>query len=67
MHQEPSPPFPDPVASARPQAGLGVLLWDLASQTLQVSDVCSLLRTRAVSWLPSERQRSDASPLIWVT
>lgn len=32
MHQEPSPPFPDPGASATPQAGLSVLLWDLASQ-----------------------------------
>lgn len=32
MHQEPSPPFPDPVASAPPQAGPGVLLWGLASQ-----------------------------------
>lgn len=29
MHQEPSATFYDPVASAPPQAGLGVLLWAL--------------------------------------
>lgn len=30
MHQEPSAPFYDTVASSPPQAGLGVLLWGLA-------------------------------------
>lgn len=34
---------------------------------LQVLDVCSLLRTRAVSWLPSEWQLNVSFPLVWVT
>lgn len=49
MHQEPSSPFCDPVASAPPQAALGTPSGVWLCRRLQVLDVCSLCRTRAVS------------------
>lgn len=68
MHQELSSPFCDPVTSAPPQAALRVLLWGWPLQEPPGRRcLLLLLRTTAVSRLPSEWQLNVAFPLVWVT